>query len=87
MLFSIEFSDTALEDYEYWKNTENTRVIQKIKALLTNMQQTPFKGIGKPEALKHNLSGYWSRRINRANRIVYKVGNNVIYVIQLRKHY
>ena len=87
MPFSIEFSATANEDYQYWKKTGNTKVIEKIKVLLKNMQETPFKGIGKPEALKHNLAGYWSRRINRANRIVYKVEKNVIYVIQLRLHY
>ncbi|MEE9361357.1 MAG: Txe/YoeB family addiction module toxin [Cellulophaga sp.] len=87
MNFSIEFSDTAMEDYNYWKKTNNIKVINKIKVLLENIIETPFKGIGKPEALKYDFTGYWSRRINKEHRIVYKVTSNVIYVIQLRGHY
>lgn len=87
MHFRVEFTDTAEEDYEYWKKTNNEKVIAKIKALLKNMVQTPFKGIGQPEALKYDLKGYWSRRINREHRIVFKVELEVIYVIQLRGHY
>jgi toxin YoeB len=87
MSFSIEFSDTALEDYQYWKKTNNKKVIEKIKVLLKNITKTPFEGIGKPEALKYDFTGYWSRRITREHRIVYKVETNIIYVIQLRGHY
>jgi len=87
MSFSIEFSDTALEDYQYWKKTNNKKVIEKIKVLLKNITETPFEGIGKPEALKYDFTGYWSRRITREHRIVYKVETNTIYVIQLRGHY
>jgi toxin YoeB len=87
MGFRVEFADTANEDYEYWKKTNNEKVIVKIKALLKNIIETPFKGIGQPEALKYDLKGYWSRRINREHRIVYKVEMDVIYVIQLRGHY
>ncbi|MEO1013408.1 MAG: Txe/YoeB family addiction module toxin [Bacteroidota bacterium] len=87
MSFRIEFSDTAMEDYEYWKKTNNVKIIAKIKALLNNILETPFKGIGQPEALKYNLTGYWSRRITREHRLVYKVETDVIYVIQLRGHY
>jgi len=87
MRFKVEFSATAKEDYEYWKKTNNEKVIAKIKTLLKNMVETPFKGIGQPEALKYDLKGYWSRRINREHRIVYKVEMEVIYVIQLRGHY
>jgi len=87
MSFSIEFSDTALEDYQYWKKTNNKKVIEKIKILLKNITKTPFEGIGKPEALKYDFTGYWSRRITREHRIVYKVETNIIYVIQLRGHY
>ena len=87
MSFSIEFSDTAMEDYQYWEKTNNKKVIEKIKALLKNITETPFEGIGKPEALKYDFTGYWSRRITREHRIVYKVETNIIYIIQLRGHY
>lgn len=87
MSFNIEFTDTALEDYNFWKKTNNTKILNKIKSLLTNMQETPFTGIGQPEALKYELSGYYSRRINQEHRIVYTVEENTIYVIQPRGHY
>ena len=87
MSFSIEFTNTALEDYDFWKKTNNIKVIDKIKSLFSNMKQTPFTGIGQPEALRHELSGYYSRRINKEHRIVYKVSETTIYVIQLRGHY
>lgn len=87
MNFKIEFSDTAMEDYYYWKKTNNQKVIDKIKILLLSITETPFKGIGKPEALKYDFTGYWSRRINKEHRIVYKVSKDTIYVIQLRGHY
>ncbi|WP_026991271.1 Txe/YoeB family addiction module toxin [Flavobacterium subsaxonicum] len=87
MSFSIEFTNTALEDYNFWKKTNNLQILNKIKSLLANMQQTPFTGIGQPEALRHELSGYYSRRINKEHRIVYTVDDSTIYVIQLRGHY
>lgn len=87
MSFRIEFSDTAMEDYAYWKKTNNVKVIDKIKALLKSILETPFKGIGRPEALKYSLTGYWSRRITKEHRLVYKVETDVIFVIQLRGHY
>jgi len=87
MSFSIEFTDTALEDYNFWKKTNNLQIQNKIKSLLANIQQTPFTGIGQPEALRHELSGYYSRRINKEHRIVYTVDDSTIYVIQLRGHY
>jgi len=87
MSFSIEFTDTALEDYNFWKKTNNLQILNKIKSLLANIQQTPFTGIGQPEALRHELSGYYSRRINKEHRIVYTVDDYTIYVIQLRGHY
>lgn len=87
MSFRIEFSDTAIEDYNYWKKTNNAKIIAKIKVLLQNIVDMPFSGIGKPEALKYELKGYWSRRITQEHRIVYKVETEVVYVIQLRSHY
>ena len=76
-----------MEDYNYWKKTNNVKAIDKIKNLLKSIQNTPFKGIGQPEALKYDLKGYWNRRINREHRIVYKVEMEAIYVIQLRGHF
>ncbi|TRW26566.1 Txe/YoeB family addiction module toxin [Flavobacterium zepuense] len=87
MSFSIEFTETALEDYNFWKKTNNIQVLNKIKSLLANMKDTPFTGIGQPEALRHELNGYYSRRINKEHRIVYTVDNTIIYVVQLRGHY
>jgi toxin YoeB len=83
----IIFSPDALEQFHYWKKSGNKKVLEKIKHLLEEIQDTPFEGIGKPEALKHNWSGYWSRRITSEHRLVYKVENNTILVAQLRYHY
>lgn len=87
MPFEIELSDTAFEDLNYWKNTNNVKVVKKIKSLLSNIEETPFSGIGQPEALKYDLKGYWSRRINREHRLVYTVESNIVNVIQMRGHY
>jgi toxin YoeB len=69
----IEFFGPAIDDFEYWRTSGNLAVQKKINQLLTSMLKTPFEGLGKPEALKHNLSGKWSRRINSQHRIVYEV--------------
>lgn len=83
----IIFSDNALEEFQYWRKSENEKVLERIKLLLEEIQKTPFQGIGKPEALKHNWSGYWSRRITSEHRLVYKVQNDTLYIAQLRYHY
>jgi toxin YoeB len=80
------FKDEAEKDLEYWYNRDKS-VIKKIEMLLKSMKMTPFNGIGHPEPLKDNLSGYWSRRINREHRKVYTVENNIITVYSLRRHY
>lgn len=82
----LTFSSNAWDDYLYWQNTDKT-VIKRINALIKDIKRTPFEGIGKPEALKHGLSGYWSRRINDEHRIVYKVVGDSIFIAQLRYHY
>ncbi|ADC61297.1 Txe/YoeB family addiction module toxin [Allochromatium vinosum] len=82
----LTFSSNAWDDYLYWQNTDKT-VIKRINALIKDIKRTPFEGIGKPEALKHGLSGYWSRRINDEHRIVYKVVEDSIFIAQLRYHY
>lgn len=83
----IIFLPQALEDLQYWKKSGNEKVLKKIRELLENIQQTPFEGIGKPEALKHLLSGKWSRRITDEHRLVYKVEKDRIIVYQVRFHY
>lgn len=83
----IEFLEKALADIDYWKKSGNKPIQKRITKLLDSMSKTPWSGIGKPEPLKHELSGYWSRRITEEHRIVYTVSNNKIKVISMRFHY
>ena len=84
---AIKFTSEALADLEYWKKSGNVTILKRIRQLLQAIQNDPFNGIGKPEPLKHNLSGHWSRRINQEHRIVYKTAGNIITVYSLRYHY
>lgn len=85
----IIYSEKALEDIEFWKKSGNKAIMTKITSLLNDMAEHPFEGIGKPEALKGNLSGCWSRRINSEHRIVYSIHENMIeiHVLSMRYHY
>jgi len=80
------FSEHAWEDYLYWQRTDR-KIRQRINTLIRESQRTPFAGIGKPEPLKHGMSGYWSRRINDEHRMVYKVEADALCIAQLRYHY
>lgn len=80
------FSENAWEDYLYWQKTDK-KILKRINSLIKEIQRSPFEGIGKPEPLKHALSGYWSRRINNEHRIVYTVAEDSLYIAQLRYHY
>jgi len=82
----VKYSAKALEDLEYWKKFGTKIELDKISNLIYSIEKNPFSGIGKPEALKYDLSGKWSRRINRKDRIVYCV-SNCIEVLSLRGHY
>ena len=82
----VVFSGHAWDDYLYWQKTDR-KVVHRINALIKDIQRTPFEGVGKPEPLKHALSGYWSRRINDEHRIVYKVEDDALLIAQLRYHY
>lgn len=80
------FSDEAWEDYLYWKK-QDKRVVERVNTLIRETQREPFAGVGKPEALKHALSGYWSRRITDEHRMVYRVEEEALLIAQLRFHY
>ena len=82
----ITFSSTAWKNYLYWQKTDKA-TLKRINTLIKAIQRDPFSGIGKPESLRHSLTGYWSRRINDEHRIVYKVADNHLYIVQLRYHY
>ncbi|MGV7208460.1 Txe/YoeB family addiction module toxin [Oxalobacteraceae bacterium A2-2] len=82
----LAWSDIAWDDYLHWQK-EDLDKAEKINALLEECMRTPFKGTGKPEPLKGNLTGYWSRRIDREHRLVYLVEDGVVYVAQCRHHY
>lgn len=82
----VIYASLAEQDREFWEQT-NSQMIKRIDKLLADIKQHPFTGLGKPEPLKFEKSGYWSRRINREHRLVYKVVNNKIYVAQCRYHY
>jgi toxin YoeB len=82
----LVFAENAWDDYLYWQKTDKT-ILKRINALIKEITREPFEGIGKPEPLKHALSGYWSRRINDEHRIVYKIQDNSLLIAQLRYHY
>ena len=82
----ITFSENAFEEYVYWQ-THDKNVLKRINALLKSISREPFGGIGKPEPLKGDLSGYWSRRIDDTHRLVYRVADGRIEVYQCKGHY
>ncbi|MCU7816059.1 MAG: Txe/YoeB family addiction module toxin [Candidatus Thiodiazotropha sp. (ex Rostrolucina anterorostrata)] len=82
----IIFSEHAWFDYLYWQRTDK-RVIKRINLLIRSILRESLSGIGKPEPLRHGLSGYWSRRIDEEHRIVYKIEDDSLFIAQLRYHY
>lgn len=80
------FAENAWDDYLYWQKTDK-KMLQRINTLIKDIKREPFEGIGKPEPLKHALSGYWSRRINDEHRIVYKIYQDSLLIAQVRYHY
>lgn len=81
------WSDDAWNDYLYWHNQGNKNNIKKINKLIKDIDRSPFSGLGKPEPLKHDLSGKWSRRITDEHRLIYKVENETIYFYSVKDHY
>ena len=82
----LTFSAKAWEEYLFWQGTDK-KIHKRINTLIKDIKREPYAGIGKPEPLKHGLSGYWSRRINDEHRIVYKHKDDTILIAQLRYHY
>ncbi|MEY4910046.1 MAG: hypothetical protein RL260_3764 [Pseudomonadota bacterium] len=81
----LSFHPQAWDDYLYWQQTDKA-TLRRINALIRDIQRDPFDGIGKPEPLKFNFSGYWSRRIDDEHRVVYKVLGDEVVLAQLRGH-
>ena len=82
----LQWDSDAWEDYLYWQ-TQDKKTLQRVNRLIKDMLRSPFEGIGDPEPLKGNLSGFWSRRIDSKNRIVYVVEDDFIRIIACREHY
>lgn len=82
----LVFTEAAWEDYVYWQ-TQDRKTLKRINQLIKETLRMPFEGIGKPEALRENLSGFWSRRIDDTNRLVYAVEEARLIVISCRYHY
>ncbi len=78
--------DNAWEDYLYWQQTDKS-MLKKINQLIKEISRSPYEGTGKPEPLKENLSGFWSRRINLEHRLVYKFEGDKVIILQCRYHY
>lgn len=80
------WADDAWDDYLYWQQTDR-KILKRVNDLIKDMKRNPFEGVGKPEPLKHQWAGYWSRRITEEHRIVYKVESEHLYIAQCRYHY
>jgi toxin YoeB len=82
----LAWTDAAWADYVYWQG-QDKKTLKRINKLITDTKRSPFEGIGKPEPLKENLSGFWSRRVDESNRLVYAVNDSHITIISCRYHY
>lgn len=82
----LSWTDEAWDDYLYWQSTDK-QTLKRINTLIKEIKRSPFDGMGKPEPLKHDLSGYWSRRIDKENRIVYKVASDSIIIVMCLYYY
>lgn len=83
---NLLWATPAWEDYLYWQATDK-RILKRINMLIKDIQRQPFEGIGAPETLRHQWTGYWSRRIDREHRLVYQVTDDAIVIAQCRYHY
>lgn len=83
---TLIFADEAWEDYLYWQDTDRS-MLRRINHLIKDVRRSPYEGIGKPEPLKHQLAGWWSRRIDSQHRMIYRVTEHSIEIAHLRHHY
>ncbi len=83
---TLAWTDAAWDDYLYWQE-QDKKTLKRINKLIAEIKRSPFEGIGKPEALRETLSGFWSRRIDESHRLVYAVDDTRIIVISCRYHY
>ena len=85
-LSKISWHKDAWEDYIYWQMTDK-KILKHINELIKDILRNPYRGKGKPEPLKHELEGYWSRKINKEHRLVYKVKDDLLIIVQCKYHY
>jgi toxin YoeB len=83
----LVITDTAKEDIRFFIKSGQSKIVKRIEKLLISIEETPFTGLGKPEPLKHNYSGKWSRRITDEHRIIYSVDSELVYIYSFRGHY
>jgi len=86
MIEVLSWTKESWADYTYWQN-QDRKTLKRINKLVQDTQRSPFSGLGKPEPLKENLTGFWSRRIDETNRLVYVVDDNQLTIISCRYHY
>ena len=88
-MYQIVLTQTAIDHYNAFVKSGNVKIVNRIKLLLADIAQHPYTGIGKPEALRHSLSGMWSRRINREHRLIYSVDDNriIVHILAMHSHY
>lgn len=82
----LAWYEDAWDDYVWWQ-TQDKKTLKRINALIRDAQRSPYEGIGRPEPLKNNLSGWWSRRVDESNRLVYKVQDGLLIIAECRTHY
>ena len=82
----LSWAENAWDDYLYWQKIDK-KTLKRINDLVKDIKRNPFEGLGSPEPLKHNWTGYWSRRINKEHRIVYKFEDGILSIAQCRYHY
>ncbi len=87
MEIAVIFLPDAEDDFVYWQKSGNKIIQQRIAKLIEDIKHSPYQGIGKPELLKHNYAGWWSRRINEKHRLIYRVDGTTLIIAQMRFHY
>ncbi len=87
MSYHLDFTDQAIDDINFYRKTGNKGILNKLITFFDELADHPFTGTGKPEPLKHSLSGLWSRRINKEHRLIYQVEDDIVYILSAKGHY